>query len=205
VRRFGTRLVAFAALAAFFAALLGIAISSALSGPSTHATSPKAPARKAKRPAPPPAPRKPPARKKPVPKVHLTAVATYDPEGDGHENDDLVPAATDGDPATFWSTEHYHSFFKSGVGLLLDAGRAVELPRLTLVTDTPGLAAEIRAASNPTGPFTRVSPVKTITGTTHIPLKMKSPGRYFLVWVVAVPTQPADIAGLAHVNEARAP
>ena len=45
--------------------------------------------------------------------VKLTAVGAYDPEGDGHENDDLATQAVDGDPATFWKTEHYtHGFFK---------------------------------------------------------------------------------------------
>jgi len=206
LRVFTTRLVAFIALAGFFAALLGIAISSALSGDSSPKLAPTATARKAK-PTPPPAPvkSKPPIRKKPVPKVHLRAVAAYDPEGDGHENDQLVAAATDGDPATFWSTEHYRTFFKSGVGLLVDAGHAVKLARLTLVTDTPGFATEIRGAVKPTGPFARLSSVKTITGTTPIALKMPKPARYFLIWIVAVPSQPADIAGLAHVNEVRAP
>jgi hypothetical protein len=201
----GARLLAFLALGGFFAALLGIAISSALSGESSPGKVATAPTtHKAKRPAQPKAKKRVVKRKVVVPKVHLAAVAAYDPEGDGHENDQEVPAATDRNAATFWSTEHYRSFYKSGVGLLLDAGRAVKLPRLTIVTDTPGFAADIRGAVNPTGPFVRVSPVTTIAGTKTIRLRMKRPSRYFLVWIVAVPSEPADIAGLAHVNEVRA-
>jgi hypothetical protein len=30
---------------------------------------------------------------------------------------------------------------------------------------------------------------------------MRRPARYFLIWIVAVPSQPAANAGLAHVNE----
>jgi hypothetical protein len=46
--------------------------------------------------------------------------------------------------------------------------------------------------------------VATIAGTKTIRLRMKRPARYFLVWIVAVPSEPAEIAGLAHVNEVRA-
>jgi len=203
-RVFGTRLLAFLALAAFVAGLLGAVIAGAFSdggSPEAQTTTAAKP-----KPPPPPPPKKPKAPKKPaVPKVHFVAVAAYDPEGDGHENDDLVSQATDGNPATYWSTEHYHTFFKSGVGLLLDARKAVELPRLTIQTDTPGIAAEVRGASKPAGPFTRISAVATIIGTKSIPLKMRRPARYFLVWIVSLPTEPADIAGLGHVNEVRAP
>src|SRR4051794_36049495 len=59
-----------------------------------------------------------------TPRIKLSAVGAYDPEGDGHENDDLAPLAVDGDASTFWKTEHYHSFGKTGVGLVLDARRA---------------------------------------------------------------------------------
>jgi hypothetical protein len=202
-RVIGTRLAALLALAAFFATMLGIVISSAGSGKTTaDEVTTAATTQKAKPPPPPPARKR--RRPKAVPKVTLKGVAAYDPEGDGHENDQLVGAATDGSLTSFWSTEHYHTFFKHGVGLLLDAGKAVKLPRLTLVTETPGFAAEIRGASEPTGPFARISPVHTISGTTRIALKMRKPARYFLVWIVALPTQPANLAGLAHVNEVRA-
>src|SRR5207249_2311463 len=91
------------------------------------------------------APRPKPAKPKPRP-VHLTAVAAYDPEGDDHEKDELVPRASDGDPATYWTTETYSSWgWKKGVGLVLDAGRPVRLTHLVLVTDAPGYTASIRA------------------------------------------------------------
>ena len=57
--------------------------------------------------------------------VKLRAVASYDPPsdgGDGAEHDSEVPQATDGNPATAWTTEHYQSFSKPGVGIVLDAG-----------------------------------------------------------------------------------
>ena len=55
--------------------------------------------------------------------VRLQAVASFDPPpGDGEEHDERVADATDGDPATYWTTETYEAFTKPGVGLVLDAG-----------------------------------------------------------------------------------
>ena len=55
--------------------------------------------------------------------VTLKAVSDYDPLGADGEHPDLVDLATDGDPATAWTTEDYLSFDKDGVGIMLDAGR----------------------------------------------------------------------------------
>jgi eukaryotic-like serine/threonine-protein kinase len=58
----------------------------------------------------------------------ILGVTTYDPEGDdGQENDNLVPLAIDGNPATFWSTLCYGSKTlggKGGVGIVADLGTA---------------------------------------------------------------------------------
>src|SRR5581483_3262219 len=53
--------------------------------------------------------------------ITLKAVGVYDPPpGDGHENNNQIPNATDGIASTAWSTEDYHdppSLNKPGVGL----------------------------------------------------------------------------------------
>jgi eukaryotic-like serine/threonine-protein kinase len=52
----------------------------------------------------------------------ITAVAAYDPAGDGEENNDQAPAAlADGNPATNWKTLCYRSttLSKDGVGLVV--------------------------------------------------------------------------------------
>ena len=49
------------------------------------------------------------------PMAILEAVSAHDPEGDGREHPEDVPAATDGDPDTYWTTERYDDFQKSGV------------------------------------------------------------------------------------------
>jgi hypothetical protein len=145
---------------------------------------------------------KPPARGSVVPlakKVHLRGVGAFDPPpGDGSEHNGEVGNATDGDPATYWETEHYRSFDKPGVGLVLDAGKRVRLGGLTVFTDTPGFTAVVKAGDSrdPSG-FVRVSSPRYVGGTTRFPLR-GGPHRYYLLWITKLPP-----SGNAHVNEVR--
>jgi 2,4-dienoyl-CoA reductase-like NADH-dependent reductase (Old Yellow Enzyme family) len=43
----------------------------------------------------------------------------------GQEHDEAAQDAIDGNDATPWMTEHYRSFTKQGVGLVVGANRAV--------------------------------------------------------------------------------
>src|SRR4029077_5614388 len=78
---------------------------------------------------------------------HLRGVTAYDPFGSppGQEHNADAPKATDGDPNSYWETESYHSTFaalgKQGVGLVLDAGKDVQLHQLGFATQTPGFTA----------------------------------------------------------------
>jgi hypothetical protein len=127
---------------------------------------------------------------KPVPFVKLTAVGAFDPEGDGHERDEEAPLAVDGKLSTFWRTERYSRFFKSGVGLVLDAGKRVRVRQVVVTSPTPGIRAEIRLGSAPTGPFTRVSASKTLVAKTTFAVPKRS-GRYVVVWITALPPSSA--------------
>jgi len=118
----------------------------------------------------------------------LVAVRAYDPPpGDGREHDELVANATDGHPSTSWQTESYRSStfgnLKSGVGLVLDAGAAARPRSLTVVSDTPGFTAEIKAGSAAGGPFDPVSGSRTVGSRTTFGLSLDQPRRYFLVWI----------------------
>ena len=122
--------------------------------------------------------------------VKLTAAGAFDPEGDGHERDEEAPLAVDGNRSTFWRTERYSRFFKTGVGLVLDAGRGVRVRQVVVDSRTPGVRAEIRFGSSRTGPFTRVSPAKTLTARTTFPVAGRT-GRYVVVWVTGLPPESA--------------
>jgi hypothetical protein len=190
------RLVAAGALAVFLVAMLVIVIASATSGGGSSSARTTAAATTAVQPtttAPPPPPKR--------VAVKLTGTGAYDPEGDGHENDDLAPLAVDGDPATFWKTEHYTKrFFKKGVGLVLDAGRSLGLSQVVVETDSRGSSAQIQLGNNPAGPFHAVSADRPLTGTTTYTLNKGAAGRYIVVWVTALP----QALGEAHITEVRA-
>jgi eukaryotic-like serine/threonine-protein kinase len=133
--------------------------------------------------------------------IHLVGLTAYDPEGSppGQEHNAAAKYAADGNQSTYWDTEHYNGadLNKSGVGVVLDAGRTVSPKTMTVTTDTPGFTADIMAGDSSGGPFKRVSGSQTVaaTATFHV----DGTGRYFVVWIT-------DLGGnsSAHVNEVRA-
>jgi hypothetical protein len=189
------RVLAAAGLAAFFVAMLVIVLTSSGGNdkPETTLTSPtkkRAVTRKV-------------TTTKAAPKalrVKLFGLGAYDPEGDGHENDELAPLAVDGNASTLWKTERYHSFRKTGVGLVLDAGKPRPLTRVLVSTDSAGASAQIEVGNKPNGPFHRVTAVKLLDATTGFTLAARTKGRYIVVWVTSLPPR----ADEAHITEVRA-
>ncbi|MDQ3821855.1 MAG: hypothetical protein M3321_01275, partial [Actinomycetota bacterium] len=131
--------------------------------------------------------------------IRLTGADSFDPPpGDGREHDERVRDATDGDPASYWTTEEYYEGFpKPGVGLVLAAEEPVVVSRLTLVTDTPGFTAVIRSGDAPAR--TRaVSPPRSVGRTTTFAVSSE-PARVYVVWITNLGPHEA-----VHVNEVRA-
>jgi hypothetical protein len=120
-------------------------------------------------------------------RIHLRGISGYDPFGSGGEHDDKASLATDRNTSTAWYTEHYISFTKKGVGLLLDAGRPVLARGITIQTDTPGFNAEIESGSNTGGPFHPVSQIRAINGETTLELNQHSKAQYYVVWITKLP------------------
>jgi eukaryotic-like serine/threonine-protein kinase len=116
--------------------------------------------------------------------VRLTAATAYDPDGDGTEHDSTAGNATDGDPATYWNTEHYNGGLgeKAGVGLVLDAGGPKKLTQLVVRSDTPGFSATIKSSNSSSGGFAPVSKSRTAAFNTTFELNGSS-ARYYLVWI----------------------
>jgi hypothetical protein len=132
-----------------------------------------------------------------VGRVKVAAIADYDPQGDGTEHPEAVPRATDGDPSTFWTTETYDSFAKPGVGLILDAGKEVEIEHLQIVSDEPGFTAQILAGNNSSAGFVPYSEEQQIGSRTTLELAGGKSYRYYVIWIT-------DPNRRAHVNEVRA-
>jgi hypothetical protein len=78
-------------------------------------------------------------------------VRDVDPQGDGAERPGSVANATDGDPATAWTTERYatEAFggLKEGVGLLVDLGAPTAVSRVEVALTAPGARVELRGAT----------------------------------------------------------
>ncbi len=130
--------------------------------------------------------------------VRVSAIRDHDPFGDDTEHPELVGAATDGARETYWTTETYRSFDKEGVGIVLDAGRPVELERLRVFSDEPGFTARIQAGAEAGGPFEDVSGEQTVDERTDFDLDTGGEAyRYYLFWITA-------LEGRAIVNEIRA-
>jgi hypothetical protein len=118
--------------------------------------------------------------------VHLSGLTSYDPLGDGQEHSETARDATDGDPATAWTTEHYQGGLnKRGVGLVLDARAARKLSKLTIATDTPGYTAVIESSSSSSGGFTPVSRPQMVGSRTTFSLSGGSE-QYYLVWITSL-------------------
>jgi hypothetical protein len=128
----------------------------------------------------------------PVP-VLIAAATTYDPYGEGGENDGSVGLVIDGDPATTWRTERYRDpieLLKPGVGLTIAvAGTPRSIELLGLST---GVVFQIFwSESRPPEPSQWE---QVVSGRFEgVPLAIQLPGRdggNWLVWFTSLPAQP---------------
>jgi hypothetical protein len=132
--------------------------------------------------------------------VKLAAAGSYDPQGTGGEHDSKVPLAVDGNPATYWDTEHYRSFTKRGVGFVLRLPKPTAVRKVVLTTATPGFEAEIRGGDSSSGPFPiLLSAARIVAARTGFTTSGRRVG-FLLVWITKL--QPgSDVS--ARVNEVR--
>jgi serine/threonine protein kinase len=83
----------------------------------------------------------------------IVRVSDFDPEGDGSEHPESVAAATDGNPATAWTTETYDSpdfgGLKAGVGLQLVLAEPADVSAVEIETAEGGWSADVYVAAEP--------------------------------------------------------
>ena len=127
----------------------------------------------------------------------LSGIASFDPEGGYGEHDEDVGLATDADPRSYWPTETYRTFSKSGVGLVLEVGGEAKPDLVTVRTSTPGFTARIDAGSSRTGPFRPVSPERRVGASSRFRLH-DTDARYLVVWITSLP------GGVAKITEVSA-
>ena len=119
---------------------------------------------------------------------------SFDPDGDGSENDELLPLLFDGDRATSWRTDIYYDdpnfggLGKEGVGLYVNLGPDAEVAGVEVGIDNPGTNIDILVADQPgesIDDWETVAEKRDASGRTLIPLAEPVTTRYLLVWVVA--------------------
>jgi serine/threonine protein kinase len=116
--------------------------------------------------------------------IHFTAASAWDPYGDNSEHDAQARNAIDGNPTTYWNTEHYSGALpKPGVGLVVGTDAAKKLSRLVVRSDTPGFTAKIESGSSATGPFKPISTSQDVGGNTTFTLQDAPARQYYLVWI----------------------
>jgi eukaryotic-like serine/threonine-protein kinase len=134
--------------------------------------------------------------------VTLHGVGNYDPQGNPDSHADTASAATDGSSGTDWYTQIYATpefgNLKSGLGLVVDAGRSVKLRTLTVQTPTPGFVAQIQAGNSARGPFADDSSAQTVSSSTTFTLSGRT-AQYYVVWISRLPG-----GGKAEISEVTA-
>lgn len=130
-----------------------------------------------------------------APALPDVTAAAFDPQGDPpSENDEDAPLATDGDPATAWSTQGYDDQLgplglKSGVGLLLDLGGDTTVDQVVLsFVGTPTSVSLYVADERPDS----VEDLEPVTqGSSDGPRLVLDaggvPGSWAVVWLTALP------------------
>jgi len=140
--------------------------------------------------------------------VPIVTASVFDPLGDGEpENDNKVPLAYDGNPATAWSTLEYRGSpkfgnLKDGVGLLLDLGDSKALSGVTIDSVAPGAAVEIRTADKPADNLDgfKAATHATLDKSTDLTFDKPVTARFVLVWITGlVPSDNGFSAGISEV------
>jgi serine/threonine-protein kinase len=125
------------------------------------------------------------------PIAFAAAAEAFDPPpGSGHEHDDQLALATDGDASTAWTTENYKTAafggLKRGVGIVLRLDHAAALQRIEIDSSTVGWSAQVYVAAEPGADLSAwgapAGSADDIDGNARIDLK-GAQGAAVLVWI----------------------
>lgn len=119
-----------------------------------------------------------------------TAVVSFDPQGDGRENDREAPRVADGDPTTAWETERYDTRafgnLKDGVGLVLRLDSPTRLKTLTVLSTSEDWSAAVYVSTGTPATLPAwgepVDTAEALTERATFDLKGRQ-GRAVLLWI----------------------
>jgi eukaryotic-like serine/threonine-protein kinase len=122
----------------------------------------------------------------------ISSVDDFDPLGGGDENPGTVRNAIDDQLSTFWSTEGYRSgpnfegiARKTGVGLKVDLGRAVEVGAAQIIFPAAGCSVEIRYSEDDAGSIDGWTVARSQSNAPESSALRWTPtsSRHWLVWI----------------------
>ncbi|WP_406060143.1 protein kinase family protein [Streptomyces sp. NBC_01077] len=135
--------------------------------------------------------------------VTIESAHDFDPLGNGSEKPQAIDLAFDGDPSTFWYTENYYGAdfanLKTGVGLVLDLGKAQKISSVELSfvghTSVELRTAPSDASSEPSLPDAYTT--QADGAGSQVMLKPTKPvtTRYVLVWLTELPSNDGGFRG----------
>ena len=137
------------------------------------------------------------ARPRPAPARLLRPVSdqAFDPFSAGEdENNQIAPAAIDGNPSmgwhTFWYTTAYFGNLKPGTGLLVDMGRDVTITDVrALFGANPGADVQLRigGSADSLGDMGVAATANDVGGLVSLRPAAAHRGRYVLIWFTRLP------------------
>ena len=135
-----------------------------------------------------------PQNNRPGPALALTSVQSFDPQGDGSEQDSTVPLSHDGDTATGWTTDTYRTSnfgnLKTGVGLRVDFGRPERVSSVRLAFAQAGQSVELRAGDGAASAIDGYPTVAQVVGAgkdVELTPTDANPHRYWVIWLTQLP------------------
>jgi putative peptidoglycan lipid II flippase len=143
-------------------------------------------------------------------RLQVVGAVDFDPDGDGHEEPDLVRFAYDDNLATAWHTLSYRQADlapKSGVGVVFDLGRIETVGAVRLNLLGAGTSLQVRTARTPGATLSHFTKFGSATGLGDlVALRKAEPvqARYVLVWLTRLPADGSTYrGGIAEVEVAR--
>ena len=137
--------------------------------------------------------------------VAITSVDSYDPFGEGGENNDVLAYLTDRNTGTSWRTERYHdplTAIKEGVGIRIDVTGTPS--QVQLIGFSPGTEFEIywaEAVFPHPEEWERLAGALAPPGRASLGLPPRT-GGHWLIWMTDLPLQP-DGTYYATLSEVR--
>jgi hypothetical protein len=136
---------------------------------------------------------------KPCAQLWQSCAQGFNPLGSPTNEGPNAPLAIDGDPNTYWQTQHYdnNALAKAGTGLYLEPGSPTTARELDITTDTPGFTVTIYARDSapplswPDSSWVKISaPMVLSQRNTTIPLSAGTTSYgYYLVWITSLGPQ----------------